>query len=147
MQRGQAIEIQLVNGEGQRVRLANVLPIITMFSGGHRHYVFDLRPTGTDGRTTVDWDDLELHRREAGLTSLMDYNTPLTALDSFVEVSVPSESYLRDRAQWMEESDQLTRPAWVVRWPVNGCLSPVKPTRVTPEGPLTHVDILVSLPV
>lgn len=147
MQPGQAVEIQLVDGAGRRVRLGNVLPTITLFSGGHRHYVFDVRPTGADGRTLVRFDELETRRREAGLTSLMDFNTPLTALDPSVEISISSESELQKQVAAMEEWNHWTRPAWVLKWPVNGCLAPVQPKRVTLEGPLTRVDIVVSLPI
>lgn len=147
MQPGQAIEIQLVDSAGRRVRLENVLPTITFFSGGHRHYVFDLRPTGADGRTLVKYDELETRRCEKGLISLMDYNDPLTALDPSVEISISSESELQKRLKGMEEWNHWSRPAWVLKWPVNGCLAPVQPKRVTLEGSLTHVDVVVSLPL
>ncbi len=127
MQPGQTIEIQLVDSSGRNIRLGNVLPMITLFSGGHRHYIFDLRPTGTDGRTLIKFSELEARRREEGLSSLMDYNVPITALDPPVEISIPSESYLQDRLRGMEEWDHWSRPAWVLKWPVNGCLAPVKP--------------------
>lgn len=147
MQPGQAIEIQLVDGAGRRVRLGNVLPTITFFNGEHRLYVFDLRPTGADGRTYVDFSELDTRRREAGLTSLMDFNVPLTALDLPVEISVSSELELRKTLNAIEKWDHWSRPAWVSKWPVNGCLGPVKPKRVTLEGTLTHVDMVVSLPL
>ena len=122
MQPGQAIEIQLVDSAARRVRLGNVLPTITFFSGGRRHYVFDLRPTGADGRTLVKYDELETRRREAGLTSLMDYNDPLTSLDPPVEISISAESELQKTLQAMEQWNHWSRPAWVLKWPANGCL-------------------------
>jgi hypothetical protein len=146
MQPGQKIEIQLVDTAGHRVRLRNVLPTITFFSGGHRHYVFDLRPTEADGQSRIGFDELETRRRELGLTHLMDYNTPLTTLDPSVEISIPSETHLQKRLQVMEEWNHWDRPSWVLKWPVNGCLAPVESKRVTLEGPLTHVDIVISLP-
>ena len=146
MQPGQAIEIQLVDESGRKVRLGNVLPRITFFGGGYRHYRFDLRPTESDGRIIVPYNELETRRHEKGLLSLMDYNAPLTGLDSDVEISISTESYLRERVQGMEEWNHWSRPAWVLKWPVNGCLAPVEPQRVTLEGPLTHVDMVVSLP-
>lgn len=145
-QQGQKIEIQLVDAAGHRVCLENVLPTITLFSGGHRHYVFDLRPTGADGRTVATFDELETRRHEAGLTSLMDFNTPLTSLDPSVEISISSEATLQKRLQVIEEWNHWDRPSWVLKWPVNRCLAPVESKRVTLEGPITHVDIVVSLP-
>ena len=146
MQPNQKIEIQLVDEQGRNVRLANVLPTITFFDKGHRYYVFDLRPTGPDGRTVADFSELDTRRSEAALTSLMDYNVPLTALDGTVQVSVSSESELRQQLVAMEKWNHWTRPAWVLRWPANGCLAPVQPKRVELNGPVTHVEITVSLP-
>jgi len=146
MQPDQKIEIQLVDAAGHRVCLGNVLPTITLFSDGHRRYVFDLRPTGADGLTVIGFNELETRRHELGLTHLMDYNTPLTALDPSVEISIPSESTLQKRLQVMEEWNHWDRPSWVLKWPVNGCLAPVEPKRVELSGPVTHVGIVVALP-
>lgn len=146
MQPNQSIEIKLVDCQGRLVRLGNVLPRITFFNGGHRHYRFDIKPTQPDGRTLVDYDELETRRQEKRPTNLMDYNTPLTALDPFVEISIPSESELRQRVQGMEEWDHWSRPAWVLKWPRNGCLAPVEPKRVELREPITRVEIVISLP-
>ena len=127
MQPGQKIEIQLADELGRRVRLANVLPTITFFLGGHRRYVFDLAPTGADGRTLVGFDELNTRRLEAGLTSLMDFNDSLTCLDAEVEISISSESELRERVRGMDEWNHWTRPTWILKWPVNGCLAAVEP--------------------
>lgn len=146
MQPNQRIEIQLVDGQGRQVRLANVLPTITFFDGEHRYYAFDLRPTGPDGRTIVDFNELNTRRSEAALTSLMDFNVPLTALGRKVEISIASESDLRERVVAMEEWDHWTRPAWLLKWPANGCLATVQPKLVELNGAVTRVEIAVSLP-
>ncbi len=147
MQPGQKIEVQLVDAAGRRVRLGNVLANITLYAGGHLCYAFDFRPTASGGNADVDFIELDTQRKENGLYSLMDYNTPLTACDPVVEISVPGEAQLRKRQQGIEEWNSRTIPAWLLKWPVNGCLAPVQPKRVTLEGSLTHVDIVVSLPI
>ena len=146
MQPGQAIEIQLVDSAGRLVRLGNVLAGITFFRGDYRRYNFDLRPTKLDGKILVDFDELEARRRELGLSSLMDYNDPLTRLDRCIEISLPSESQLQERLRAIEVWDHWCRPAWTLKWPVNGSLAAVPPVRATLDGPLTHVNIVVSLP-
>ena len=146
MKSGQKIEIQLVDERGRAVRLGNVLPTITLFMGGRRRYVFDLRPTGPDGRVEVDYDELNIRRREEGLTCLMDFNDPLTALDPDVQISILSEAELHERVRGMEQWNHWTRPTWVLKWPVNGCLAPVQPKRVELNGPVTRVELVVSLP-
>ena len=146
MQTNQRIEIQLVDDRGSHIRLANVLPTITFFDHGRRHYVFDLRPTDSEGRTVADFNEIDMRRREAALTSLMDYNTLLTALDPTAEISVPSEVSLQQRFVAMNEWDHWTRPAWIFKWPVNGCLAPVEPTLVQFQGPVIRAEIVVSLP-
>lgn len=147
MQPGQRIEIQLVDDAGRPVRLGNVLMSITLYTGVHRRYVFDLRPTQQDGSTAVCFAELDTLRKEEGLYSLMDYNTPLTACDPVVEISVPSETELRKREEGIWQWNPRTVPVWLLKWPVNGCLAPVRPKRVTMEGTLTHIDIIVSLPM
>lgn len=146
MQPGQKVEIQLVDDAGRSVRLANVLPVITLYTGGHRRYVFDLRPTSAEGRTAVDFIELDTQRKEEGLHSLMDYNTPLTACDREVEISVPTESALRDRQRGMEQWNSRLRPAWVLEWPINRCLAPVRPRRVMLQEPVTYANLVVDLP-
>jgi len=146
MQPHQTLEIQLVNGDGECVRLANILMAITLFSGGHRHYVFDLRPTSAMGQSIITFEDLDTRRREMGLTSLMDYNAPLTACDPTVEISILSELELQKRLQAINEWDAWSRPAWLLKWPANVCLAPIQPKSVILQGPLTPVDIAVRLP-
>lgn len=146
MQPGQRIEIQLVDNAGRPIRLGNVLMSITLYTGVHRRYVFDLRPTRQDGSTAVRFDELDTLRKENGLYSLMDYNTPLTACDPEVEISVPSETELRRREEGIWQWSPRTVPAWLLKWPVNGCLAPVQPERVTMKGTVTHVDIVAILP-
>ena len=146
MGRGQAIEIQLVDERGRRVRLANVLLTVAFFEKCHRYYVFDLRPTGRDGRTSTSFTELDTRRLEAGLTSLMDFNVPLTELEGAVQISVPSEADLRQRLVAMEHWDHWARPAWVLKWPVNGVLAQVEPKRVELAGAVTRLEIPVSLP-
>jgi len=143
MLRNQRIEIQLVDGQGSSIRLANVLPTITFFDKGHRFYVFDLRPTDSDGRTVVDFDEIDTRRSEAALTSLMDYNTLLTALDPTVQISIPSDADLQQRLVAMSEWNHWTRPAWILKWPLNACLPPVEPERIELHGPVTRVEIVV----
>src|ERR1700722_9112276 len=115
MQPNQRIEIQLVDEQSSHIRLANVLPNITFFQKGKRYYVFDLTPTDCDGRTVVDFNELDHRRSEAALTSLMDYNTPLTALDPTVQISVPSEADLQQRLLGINEWNRLTRPGWIFK--------------------------------
>lgn len=147
MQPGQKIEIQLLDDGGRRVRLANVLVNVTFYTSGHLRYVFDLRPTLPSGITGADFAELDTQRKENGLYSLMDYNTPLTACDQEVEASVPGEAQLRKRRQGIEEWNSRTVPSWLLKWPVNGCLGPVQPLRVSMVGPVTHVDLVVRLPI
>lgn len=146
MQPHQTLEIQLMDGDGRCVRLANILMTITLFSGGHRRYVFDLRPTSAMGQSAVKFEDLDTRRLEMGLTSLMDYNTPLTACDPTVEISIPSELELQRRLQAINEWDTWSRPAWLLKWPANACLAPIQPKSVLLESPFTRVDIAVRLP-
>ena len=147
MRPGQAIEIQLVDEQGRRVRLPNVLMMITLFEkGGHYRYVFDLGLTAPDGSIRVGFADLDHQRMERGLYSLMDYNTPLTECAPGVEVSVPSDEHLREREKGIWEWNPRSVPAWLVRWPANGALAPVAPRRVTLDGAVTRLEIPVSLP-
>ncbi len=146
MRGGQKIEIQLVDDVGRAVQMGNVLATITFFSGGHLRYVFDLNPTGSDGRTTAEFDELDVQRAAAGLNNLMDYNTALNECDREVEISVPSEAQLRKRQEAVKQWNPKTIPAWLLQWPVNGYLAPVRPVRVAPSGPVTVVDIVVALP-
>ena len=146
MRPGQKIEIQLVDEVGRRVRLRNILVTLTLFMGGHLRYTFDLKPTSADGRTTIDFEELNTRRLQSGLICLMDYNTPLTDCDSKVEISVLSEAGLQQRLQAINQWDSWSRPSWTLKWPANGCLGPVPPEQVTLQETLTRVDLAVSLP-
>ena len=147
MRPGQAIEIQLVDLQGRRVRLPNVLMMITLFEkGGHYRYVFELGLTAPGGSIRADRAGLDHQRMEEGLYSLMDYNTPLAECAPEVEISVPGEEGLRDREKGIWELNPRTVPVWLVKWPANGALAPVQPRRVTLDGAVTRLEIPVSLP-
>lgn len=147
MQRGQIIEIQLVDRSGTQVRMANVLPEIRVFYRGRTErplYSFEVWSTDTGGRCEIRFEDLEVQRMLLGSGDLMDFNTPLTDCDPVVEVRIAPESEFeaRKRRPWRTS---WWRPAWLTDWPANGQLEPVEPKRVTLSGRVTRVDMVVKL--
>src|SRR6202043_4152502 len=103
----------------------------------------DIRPTSGQGLANVDYDELNTRRLESALTSLVENNTPLTEGDPTVEISIVSDAELQKRLQAINDWNLWSRPAWVLKWPANACLAPVRPKSVNLEGPLTHVDLAV----
>jgi hypothetical protein len=137
----QSIEIQLVNGNGNPLAVANVLMNIYFFTKGNFRYSFGLGFTDENGRLHASYADIERSRRKNAEFWIMDYNTKLDDCDPQVKIFVPSEQYLR------EANERALRafgepPQWAKSWPANAHLKVNdEETYVELKESTTHVEI------
>jgi hypothetical protein len=75
MKPDQSIEMQLVNGNGKPVAIANVMIDLSFYTKGNFRYRFGVGRTDDSGRLTVSYADVETIRQQYVDFDLMDYIT------------------------------------------------------------------------
>jgi hypothetical protein len=135
----QTIEVQLIDGTGQRFRIGNVVLTIHFFTSGNLRYGFAIGRTDNDGHLSVSYNDIERLRRRNAHENLMDYNTPLGSCDPKICVVILSDLQLR------EQFDKAVRfygkpPDWATHWPSNSRVKPV-------SEPVMLIGDLISVQV
>ena len=139
MKPDQSIEMQLVNGNGKPVAIANVMIDLTFDTKGNFRYRFGVGRTDDSGRLTVSYADVETIRQHNAEFDLMDYNTKLEECDPRVEIVIDSEEELRERYKNVLNS-YGEPPPWAKSWPSNASVrGEKKPLELA--GPITRVEI------
>jgi hypothetical protein len=118
MNHGQSIAIQLVDDDGKRLKLSDVLVEVHFFTKGDYRYGFKIGRTDDNGYLCVSYSEIEATRRHHREDNLMDFNTKLEDCDPMVKVVAPSRQNLQ------EQYDSAVRfyrapPSWAKTWPAN----------------------------
>jgi hypothetical protein len=141
MKPDQLIEIQLVNGDGKPLAVANVLMNIYFFTKGNFRYAFGLGFTDANGHLRASYSDIEESRRKNSEFWVMDYNTELDECDLQVKIFTPSEQYLREANEKALQTFGEP-PPWAKTWPANAQVKVQKEEiYVELKGPTTQVEI------
>ncbi len=141
----QSIEIQLVNGDGKPLAVANVLMNIYFFTRGNFRYAFELGFTDSNGHLGASHADIERTRKKNSEFWVMDYNTKLEDCDPQIKIFIPSEQYLRE-ANKNAIAAFREPPPWAKTWPANVRLKMQNEEMyVELKGPMTHVEVPAQL--
>lgn len=103
MNRGEGLNICLVDAAGQAAPVANVIVDATFFVGGALRYQFYAGRSDSRGRIEAGFDYFDCERRLNTAENLMDYNTRIEDCDSKVRLHVPSLDELKQRLQAVEK--------------------------------------------
>ncbi len=143
MQPKQVIDVQLIDGKGNKVAIPNIMIDAEFFVGGKPRFTFTDGRTDTSGKLRVTYDDLEARRKDMARFYLMDYNTKLDECDPGIAFKVPSEEVF---LTWRDSAirDHGKPPSWAQDWPANKRVSSAGKT-VTPQGDVTHTEIVCEL--
>ncbi len=142
MKPNQSFDVQLVNGNGDIVRLGNVAVELHLFTHGNFRDAFKVGRTDETGHMIISYQDVEAIRRENANFDLMDYNTRLDDCDPQVKIVIPSEQQLRKQVENAMRFYQAP-PPWAKNWPSNAQLrSQEKSVEVVDQ--VTRVEILAD---
>lgn len=97
------IEVQLTNGGGTALELANVTIDAVLYMQGRVRYRFCSGKTDARGCLCVTFDQLENSRLKNQSFSIMEYNTRLQECDPRVSFVVPSLNELQQRQTAIEK--------------------------------------------
>jgi hypothetical protein len=144
MNHGQSIEIQLVDANGDPIRLSNISIEMHFFTKGNFRYGFKLASTDESGSLRATYDDLEELRSRDAEGNLMDYNTKLDECDPQVKIMIPSEQQLRQQYDNVMRFYQ-TPPQWAKNWPSNGRIEAPLEVLTELDGQITKVQVPTKL--
>jgi hypothetical protein len=104
----QDLTVQLLDGQGEPLRIPGVLLDIRFYVGGQFRYSFPLGQTDAEGVCSTSFESIERQLEANRRLFLMDYNTPLRDCDRTVGVAVPTGAELKERAsaraKWWPET-------------------------------------------